>query len=809
MPGIVTLPPKPNPKPKPSEVSQDTAQVRLSPQRSLRNTPRPTPQRSRSSPIRGAASLENGQPGRQSNSKFASTVNRISGLNSISTQSDGEGSVTKKRRVALETSDGGTKSSDEIRITKLLAKKDIPSLVDRFQVLRHNNTNISSPAYTVGRRIHKSACQTLKEANSIAVDDQGEGENLLHLATESSKSVNQISQILNEPLVGDTKTTVTTSSQHLQNETSLGTDKAAQPLLWMNNAEGIVVPPGDVPKQARPTRKKRKIIGDDQTFSNETIAVQEPGSSAATVGVVDDEGSQNTATRKIPKPRGPRKKASYIIGEENTADRNVQNPQPRKIKSRVQGPQIQDGIEQQPRKRGRPKKVVSAVREESSLGDFAESVKLTENDLGAQSSEAGSSLGKSQVVTEERPNASSLVPQDIVDQTLQGVSHKPGIGACEYGTEVIDAVGTLSLEPQGRERNSSTFLGQTSYSPGLFYNAVLGKSGVGVKKVHPPENSTSETHEQSQDISSHQGDISRPPTTSYGARLSESDRGVDLHQLEPTSEILSPPNERQLKKFVLPVGKENNQRELSKLDKSGPVKKLPLSQSQTKILPSRKLGRPKKVIDPALEGNDKEKGSRRVKRLNNNKSSTQALQLMEPSTTKIDDAKVAPQTHSQAVKKSRRNEIEPFSQTESDSQIQPPITKKRGRKKQTIPPAGLPLQTEEVRTGSKEGRSSVSRKPPRNLQPIRVWRLSGDRGEKSKAAENSTMCLGKGCITAADFLTPVYHYFTTKAYRLKDCAMQGDLSKPSKGQLKRKLEISEECGENFDMRLLQLVCLVQ
>lgn len=483
MPGIVTLPPKA----RALEISRRTAEATLSPQRSSRKTPQPTSPLPKTSSIPTVPKLQRRKPGRPSKPRLAPNGNQTGVPSSIPTQSDGEGSVTKKRRVSLETGDHLRKSPKEITITESLETKESRTTVDQDHVSQQTDTTSLSPAKsTNGREKSESVRRPSEEAHLRQSDEPREAENQLQVGIEGSGPVKQASQALNESLRSDIETLAEISGQHSQIEPLAGVENVAQLTDLRDGEDSIIKPPTDLEVHPRPTRRMRKFIGEVQRFASEATKALELESSAAMAAPISDGIGQRKATPKIPENRGPRNKVPSTIGQGNIAERIPPSKPPRKRKLGIQPSQMQGRLENQPRKRGRPKKIVPSIGERGDSEDITYNMRLNGNDLGGQQSQIRTDLGKLPTGTEEQPQTVNLQgnpPLQIQEQARKispppdrandsfNKSSNANLDEIGVETQIIDPLGHPLLGIQRGLRQISPLQGKVSHSTGVFYNS--------------------------------------------------------------------------------------------------------------------------------------------------------------------------------------------------------------------------------------------------------------------------------------------------------------------------------------------------
>lgn len=579
------------------------------------------------------------------------------------------------------------------------------------------------------------------------------------------------------------------AGQYLQNKSLKKIEKVQQPSVLRSEEEEIVIPPLDMDPKLRPTRRKRKLGGEFQRIASEAVDIIPLRRSPTMVTPIVEEKAQHQAMLKVPKKRGPRKKTPCVEGKEIDLETNTRVRKPRKTQLSKQLAQIPDTLYTLPRKRGRPKKVIPTMHQESSLEIIANSARLEEDDLEAQ---------RPQVVGPLRPEyklkSSSHPSQDV----------HLNLNASSSVTHFVGPAETSALRTQDSWQKSSNFLDQNANPPGPFNGAILGHNGRDTRSVNPPENPPSRLPDQSQKAQHHQGDQSGLPIRANGA--GEIDVRKDSDQTQAPVRNTLVPSDGRLKKLSIPTGKENDHKGFAKPKESAPAKRKPLLQRSIKNPSSRRLGRPKKVVDPVFAGIEKERESERKKGLLNH-SNSNPPRVVDPFRAQVGENGLDHQKQLGAIEQSQENDSGLVPREELDSQNQAPSKRRRGRRKQTVAHAELPNQAEGVMKDNNERFVPASHKPSQNSKPIGVWRLTRDRSEDRKTAADSGMGTTDQFITAVDVLAQICYDSTIQSYSSENHATRGNLHKSLKAELKRKLQIHENCNENFDKRLLQLVSL--
>ena len=322
-----------------------------------------------------------------------------------------------------------------------------------------------------------------EEAHLRRSDEPREAENQLQVGIEGSGPVNQASQALNESLRSDIETLAEISGQHSRIESLTGVEKVAQPTDLRDGEASIIKPPTDLEVNPRPTRRKRKFIGEVQRFASEAIKALEPESSAALASSISDGVGQHKDTPKTPEIRGSRNKALSTIGQGNIAERILPSKPPRKRKLGIQSSQMQGRLENQPRKRGRPKKIVPPVGERGDPEDITSNMRLNGSDLGGQQSQIRTGLGRLPTGTVEQPQTVNLQgnpplqiqeqarkispPPDRANDSLNKTS-KANLDEIGVETQIIDPLGHPLMGTQGGLRQVSPLQGKVSHSAGVF-----------------------------------------------------------------------------------------------------------------------------------------------------------------------------------------------------------------------------------------------------------------------------------------------------------------------------------------------------
>lgn len=806
---------------------------------------------------------------------------------SIPTQSDGEGSVTKKRRVVSESSDQAKKISEGIAVTKSSETKESPPRIDQNLVSQRNDTRTVSPANLVkGRKISELASRALEKKTGLRTrDEPWEGENQLLPEAKVLSSAKHVSRVQNETPESGSENNVNISGQTLQTE--LLSENVTQPLKLRNEEDSIGIPQVEVNIKKRPTRRKRTFVGEIQRFADEATEVLGSGNSAA----VADSGlcrvGRNNAAPKISKPRGRRRKNILsVIRQGSPEEEPLQGEKAKNTKSAPQSSQPEGFLEKQPRKRGRPKKIIPVICEGGDADEVGRGNQPSEVDIGEKQPQmrnpqenpsmeseeqpihninekaigsalqdiSGSprldgSLG-SQIVnlhgsppleTKEQPPKESPPLGEVIHSSnkysnagpnesetgmpslghseeskaqrrlpkkwrlqgdvsgLSGASYSSRLHGSEFDPHIVDPCDNLSSGTQDQSTKVSTFQGQTSYSPGIFYSALLGESGCNAKTVNPLKHPPLRNQEQAQRIPPPRSDSNGPTGSSYCARPSESEYSADLPPIE--SSLMT--GGGRLTKFLLPVGKETGRKKVTNPNETATSKRLALLQRQTTKKSSKKRGDLTRAFMPALEGTEKEGLSRRVE-VFNDELSTQPPQIKDYLKNQPAQSEAHPGTQLKALEKSKPNETEPPGEGR-DLQTRLPCKKRGRRKKQTIPDAGPPSRTEKTKKESKAECRVASPTLSPNPRPISVYRLSCDRRQSATATADSLVCTNDKCIAAADVMAQICHEFAMKSHASANHSVRGRSRTPLKVGLKRKLTINEDGSGPLDGWLFQLV----
>lgn len=781
------------PKPTTSDIPRQTPPTELLPQRSSRKTPQPTPlsPQGPSTPI--AVSLQKRRPGRPSKQSLIPGVNNTGIVVSVSTQSDGEGTVTKKRRVALEADDQAQNIPEGITSTESFKPKKSRRKLDQDHESQHNDQDLVSTAkLSRGRKKRSFLKQTLEKKIGLAQgDDHSEGENQGSSGiTKISSPLNQVSQVPDNQIVGSHTGQALISGQQLKIDSSHELPKLALLLCLRNGEESTVTPPLELNGRSRPTRKKRKFIGDVQRFASEAPNSSEPGNLAARTGTAYDGERQNDSTSKKLHKRGRPRKNLSTIGQPNEVEGKLQNKKPRKNKSATQSSHIEGRLEKPaPKRRGRPKRVISLLEEDGGMEAISEGVRISEIDLEVQPSQIKTPAEHSPPGIEAQRKTSLPFRGEIIDLQENFPGERRGESE-EFGAQIENPL--VNLENHGKSQAISLPRGDFSDSSGISCSAGPNQQELGAHSPLLPG-----TEGQPQQPLPLLSDVSDLPCISYSTRPDQSELGVQQHMAENPRGKPPPPSERHPKKFLLPVGKETDPKGTTRPSQIALGKQLPLLERQSIKLPSRGNG-----VLSTVEGGDMEGHFLRT----NKKPRTQLFPVEVSSNIKLSHSRVRPRKLLKPLENSQQP-IGPLSQEGPSLPVQPPGKKKGRPKKQILDPeisseiketAFRPFQGTRDVALSKEDRPSAYTKPSKNPIVINVYRVSSiteldEKGVNTSAAADSVVSFQDRRPDAVDVLAQVCHEFALKS--------EGSLDHI----LKRKLEIIEECGNNFDRRLFQLV----
>ncbi len=739
---------------------------------------------------------------------------------SIPSQSDSEGTITKKRKLGLEGGDREKKASEVVAITDSLEIKESRTTLDQQYVSGHNDTNeFSAASLAEGRPGCRSVDLSLEDGTDLKLDDVArEGGNHGMLGTEALSST-KVSRASEEPLRSDSKIVVGESGQILQIEQA----QPAYPSGVGNEKESDVMPTPDSTIGTRPTRKKRKFVGNVQKFAKEL----EQECPATLADMVSDGVEQLKASPKISRTRGRTKKALATLGQESIGGGNLSRSKPKRVKSAVETSPIEGRLgKPQPRRRGRPKKVVP---QGGDLKGVDRNVRLNESDLEAQPSQNAGCLRNSPPEPGKGQEKVLSFAGEIID--LQEVCHRPKHDEIEYDADIANKPGTSPRETRDHTQQMLPVLGDATDPSSIVHNGIHSESEI-VPHILPPfQNLSTETQGESQTVSSLPGQICDLPGILCREKLSDSGLNAQTPNslkdsswrtrqepqkiTPPQGEVGDPqstPSEGKLKKFLLPVGKETGQDEAIKLGEMVQGKQLPLPKRQTIKLPSRRKRRLKLLKSPALEGIDTEDGFQRRAVLNN-ESSIEFLWNEGSSKIQLPQKRLRSGTQSRASKKGEPNDAEPIPPKQNGLQTQAPVKKKRKPKKHMISD-GLSSKREEafsrstnapqVSVSTKEGYHFPSLQPSKNPTPISVYRLSCDKADDAVAA--GVVSFRHKFLNAVDVLAQVCREFTLKSKEPLDDATQSSPNNTLNAEMNREFEIIEDFGENFDSRLVELVC---
>lgn len=865
-------------------------------------TPQVTVPLSQSPSSLSAIGLPKRKPGRPPKLKLAPTVTQAGLPGSIPTQSDGEGSVVKKRKVVSETSDQAIKLSEEITIAEPLKTKESPPRTGQNQVSQHEDARTVSPANSVqGHKMSESACRTLETEPCLrSKDDLGEGENQLLLEAKVSGSVKHVSRILNEPLESQNEKKLTSLGQTVEGEPTQGTEKVTKASELRNGEESVGIPPADVNIKQRPVRKKRKLVGGIQRFADETTEEPGSGNSAAVKGTTKSKVGKINALPKNLKPRGPgrpKKILSGIGGQGRPAAENIQGKTLGQTTSGMQSSQLQDCLEKQPRRRGRPKKAVPVMYAGVDPKEAVHGTRSSEGDLEKQESQIHNPQENLPTEREENRHKNDNNGK-IIEPTLQDIHHSPRLdgsldtqkvklhGDPPLGTKAQPRKGSPSLDevihpsnkpsnagldqsglgmhsieysqskaqkrtskksriqraqrevngPRGTSYTSrlhgsvhhsqivdpcdnlpgtkglsakvSTIQGQTSYSPGNFYSALLGESDCNTKTANPLKNTFSRFQEQADRVSPPRSDVDRSTGNSYHARTSEREHGADPSQIgssigSPFGNSSSSIDVGQLRKFRLPVGKEIGRTTVPSRNNTVIQTRLALPHRNTKEKSSEKMDDPQRVVVSASKGIENEMAFHRME-ICDDELNTQPPQIPDRLTDLIYQSEAHAETQKLALQEYQSNNPEPPPREGRHPQAQILGKKRVVRKKKDKPDLGLPFNTESTEKESNAEYRIASPKSSNSVS-ISVYELSRDQDARGTATTDPVVCINDKYIAAADIMAQICQEFAMKSHASAYHSVQSRLSHPAKTGLKRRLEISRDGGGTLDACIFQLV----
>ena len=520
VPGTITLPPRE----KPSEVSGPAAQANFLPPHSPQRTPQVTLPLLQSASSPSAIPLKKRKPGRPPKPRLAPIGNQAGLSNSIPTQSDGEGSVIKKRRVVSESSSRAQNPSKEITTTESLGPKECSPRADQDCVSQHNDTRtVSSAGLAEGQEMSELACRALEEEISLRTRVSPlEGENQPSLEVKVFGSAKYVSRVLNEHQESEIEKISIKSGQILNNELLQGAQEVIQPSKLRNEEESVDIPPVDVNIKQRPIRRKRTFVGEIQRFADEAIEVLDSGNSATVAESDNGRVGNNNSKPKISKPGRPMKQDLSVLRQESPTEEISQGKKPRKTKSGMQSSRLQGYLENQPRRRGRPRKNIPTVSEGGDPVEVAHGLRPSEGDLGKQRSQIRNPRENLSMESEE--HSTRKMNGKITEPPLQEISCSPRLDASP-GPQIVNLNGNLPPEIKEKPSKESLPMHEVVYTLGKAYNAGLDKTKTG---AHPRGFSKSKAQKRVPKKSRLQGEARDPLRTSYSSRLhvGESDTQV-------------------------------------------------------------------------------------------------------------------------------------------------------------------------------------------------------------------------------------------------------------------------------------------
>lgn len=816
--GTVILPPRE----KPEEASAAT-ETNFLPQQSLPKIPQATLPLSKSAPSLTAIILQKRKPGRPPKSRLAPTASQAGLSSCIPTQSDGEGIITKKRKVGSETSDRTKNRSGKITITKSTKPTESPFRVDQDHVSQYNDTCPVSPANVASnQKMNELARRVLeKETGLRTSDDAEDGVNKLMSKSKETDSAKPVSRILNGPLESETIPRVTISGQVSE------TKEDSRPSKLGLEEEGVDIPSVDINLKKRPTRRKRIFVGEMQRFADENAEVPRSGNSAAAMESENGKAGKKKATLKTAKPRGRPKKVSPGIKQGSLLEEDLRGKNLIKTKSGMQKSQLQGCLEEKPRRRGRPKKIAII----DCKADDPERVIHGERGSQIRNSQTSPSME-----TEQQP-IHSITGKDM-EPTLQDVSQSPRLDGNLYPL-TVKSRGNPPLGTQEQPRKASYSLGEVSHPSSKSDNGGLDKSETG---MNPPRNSQFKPRGRLPKKSRLRGEASDPLGASYSSRIQASE--LDMQVIDPC-EKLSSGTEGHLSKVSTIQGqtsyspgifysalagaskhdtktvnslknapstlqeqaqRKSPPRNVTNLNETAPKKRLALLQRQHTKDSSKKNGDRDRSFAPVLKKLGKEEEVSRSSEVYNDELTTKPPRITDPSTIQSGQNKVHPERQLQELAKSKPNDAKPAPREGGDPQTKAPSKKRGRRKKETIPHAEL-SKTKKTKEGSiAECRVALSKRSS-NLVPISVHRLSCDSGESITAATDSVVYINDKCMTAADVMSQICQEFALESHAQAKYLVQSRSRTALKSELKRKLEINEDGRGTLDRSLFQLVCI--
>ena len=762
-------------------------------------------------------------------------MNEVSHPSLIPTQRDGEGSITKKRKVVSETSDQVRNRSNELTMTRSTNNRESPPRVDQDHASQYDETRPVSPTNLVNdQKMSELACRDLgKEIGSRTSAAPRDCSNQLPSDAKKSSSPKHVSRVLNQSLDGEIVKGVKISGQVLPTGILSETEKVARPSKFGYGEEIVDVPPPDANLQQRPTRRRRKFVGEIQRFVDKDAEVPMSGNLATVTVSENGRQGKTNAPLKTAKPRGRRKKILNVIGLGSPLEETLKGRKPGKTKSGMQLSQVPGCLEKGVRRRGRPKRIASINGEACDPKGVTYSITSSEGNLGERRSQLRNPQEKPSMEIEEQPihdikgkirgptlhdtsdnlplegnlSAQSINPPGnpllesqkqppkrsispagiihpldkssdaylhdggtgIYPRSLQAqarghlaeksrlrgeadgprdASHSSRIHGSEFDMHIVDPCEILSSGTQGQPSKVPTIQGQTSYSPGNFYSALVGKRKRNTEIVNPIKKASSKIREPAQRI--------------------------------PQTQNITIQNE------------------------TAPKKRLALLQRQSPKDVFHEKGDRDRSFAPASESAEKEEVSQSLE-VYNDELNVQTAHITDSSTRQPGQSETHPERQPLALTRSKPSDIVPPHQNEGDPQAQIP-RKKRGRpKKEIVPYAEFSSKTRKAKEGGKTECRYASSKPSSNLIPISVYQLSYDRCERVTAPPHSAVYINDKCISAADILAQICHEFTVTSGALANRSVQSSSLIPAKAELKRRLDVNEDGRGILDGSLLSLV----
>lgn len=818
------------PREKPSEASWAATKADSLPQRSPLTTPQESVPPLESAPLTSTIKVQKRKPGRPTKSRLPPTVHEVSLPTSIPTQSDGEGSITKKRKVVLETSDQARNATKEIAITQSTKTGESSPRVDRDPVSQHNDPCLEP--IVNDQKMSGLACRVLeREIGSRVNTDQQDGVNHLLSDAKEPSSPKYVSPVFDQILDSEIERPVKFPGQALQTENVQETVEVAQPSKVGFEDEKIDLRPADINLKQRPTREKRKFVGEIQRFVDKDTVVLMSGNLATVTNSETGRLGKTNATLKPAKPRGRPKKILNVIGQGSPAEETLKVEQSGKTKSGVQPSRPPGRLEKAVRRRGRPKKIASIDDEAGDPEGVTHGIMRSEGDLWERRSQIGSPQEKPSTEIEEQPVHD--VTGIIRGPTSHDVSGSPGLEGSIIA-QTVKPHGDPPLETMKQPQKESISPAEAIHSLDKSSNAHLHDGGTG---MHPPKNLQPKTQAHSSKKPRLRGETDGPLGASHSSRILGSE--FDMHVVDPCENLSSgtqgqssqvPTIQGQASyspsnfysalqgntESVNPVKKASSKirkqaqripqnQNVTNQNETAPKKRLALLQRQSTKNPSHEQGDYDRSFAPASERIEKEGVSQGLE-VYKDELSFQPPQITT-SKNQHGPSEDHPKRQRPAPNKGKTKDVEAPPLDGVGPQPQVPL-KRRGRpKKEAVPNVELTSKTMKAKEGSNAESRYASFKPSSNLVPISVYRLSCDKGESATAAPNSAACINDKCISAADVLAHICHEFALTSHALANYSVQNPSRIPSKAELKRKLEINEDGRGTLDGPLFQLVSM--